>query len=215
MDSNEQAIEAVLEAIIQAGYTPGVDVYLGLDVASSEFFRDGRYCLEGDEQTYTSEEFSQVIMDWIDRYPILTIEDAMAEDDWNGWKMLTEELGPTTQIVGDDIFATNPERIKKGIDHKVGNSVLVKINQIGTISEALVALNLSVKNGYKPIISHRSGETEDTFISDLSVAVSSGQIKTGSLCRTDRIAKYNQLLRIEEELGISAKFADMSVLGRS
>jgi len=208
--SNEQAIETVLEAITQAGYTPGVDVCLGLDVASSEFFRDGRYCLEGDGQTYTSGEFVQLIMDWIERYPILTIEDAMAEDDWDGWEMITRAVGNRIQLTGDDLFVTNPRIFEKGIDRKIANSILIKVNQIGTLSETFEAIHMAKAADYGVTISHRSGETEDTTIADLAVATGAGQIKTGSLCRSERVSKYNRLMIIEEELGSTASFAGLS-----
>ena len=208
--SNEQAIETVLEAITQAGYTPGVDVCLGLDIASSEFFRDGRYCLEGDGQTYTSGEFVQLIMDWIERYPILTIEDAMAEDDWDGWELITRAVGNRIQLTGDDLFVTNPRIFEKGIDRKIANSILIKVNQIGTLSETFEAIHMAKAADYGVTISHRSGETEDTTIADLAVATGAGQIKTGSLCRSERVSKYNRLMMIEEELGSTASFAGLS-----
>ena len=208
--SNEQAIETVLEAITQAGYTPGVDVCLGLDVASSEFFRDGQYCLEGDGQTYTSGEFVQLIMDWIERYPILTIEDAMAEDDWDGWELITRAVGSRIQLTGDDLFVTNPRIFEKGIDRKIANSILIKVNQIGTLSETFEAIHMAKAANYGVTISHRSGETEDTTIADLAVATGAGQIKTGSLCRSERVSKYNRLMMIEEELGSTASFAGLS-----
>ena len=208
--SNEQAIETVLEAITQAGYTPGVDVCLGLDVASSEFFRDGQYCLEGDGQTYTSGEFVQLIMDWIERYPILTIEDAMAEDDWDGWELITRAVGNRIQLTGDDLFVTNPRIFEKGIDRKIANSILIKVNQIGTLSETFEAIHMAKAADYGVTISHRSGETEDTMIADLAVATGAGQIKTGSLCRSERVSKYNRLMMIEEELGSTASFAGLS-----
>ena len=208
--SNEQAIETVLEAITQAGYTPGVDVCLGLDIASSEFFRDGRYCLEGDGQTYTSGEFVQLIMDWIERYPILTIEDAMAEDDWDGWELITRAVGNRIQLTGDDLFVTNPRIFEKGIDRKIANSILIKVNQIGTLSETFETVRMAKAADYGVTISHRSGETEDTTIADLAVATGAGQIKTGSLCRSERVSKYNRLMMIEEELGSTASFAGLS-----
>ena len=208
--SNEQAIETVLEAITQAGYTPGVDVCLGLDVASSEFFRDGQYCLEGDGQTYTSGEFVQLIMDWIERYPILTIEDAMAEDDWEGWELITRAVGNRIQLTGDDLFVTNHRIFEKGIDRKIANSILIKVNQIGTLSETFEAIHMAKAADYGVTVSHRSGETEDTTIADLAVATGAGQIKTGSLCRSERVSKYNRLMMIEEELGSTASFAGLS-----
>jgi len=208
--SNERAIEIVLEAITQAGYTPGVDVCLGLDIASSEFFRDGRYCLEGDGQTYTSGEFVQLIIDWIERYPILTIEDAMAEDDWDGWELITRAVGNRIQLTGDDLFVTNPRIFEKGIDRKIANSILIKVNQIGTLTETFEAIHMAKAADYGVTISHRSGETEDTTIADLAVATGAGQIKTGSLCRSERVSKYNRLMVIEEELGPTASFAGLS-----
>ena len=208
--SNERAIEIVLEAITQAGYTPGVDVCLGLDIASSEFFRDGRYCLEGDGQTYTSGEFVQLIIDWIERYPILTIEDAMAEDDWDGWELITRAVGNRIQLTGDDLFVTNPRIFEKGIDRKIANSILIKVNQIGTLTETFEAIHMAKAADYGVTISHRSGETEDTTIADLAVATGAGQIKTGSLCRSERVSKYNRLMMIEEELGSTASFAGLS-----
>ncbi len=209
MGSNEQAIEVVLEAIIQAGYTPGVDVCLGLDVASSEFFHDGQYCLKGDGRTYTSEEFAQLIMEWIDRYPILTIEDAMAEDDWDGWELITRATDDRIQLTGDDLFVTNPGIFEKGIDRKIANSILIKVNQIGTLTEAFEAIRIAKAANYGVTISHRSGETEDTTIADLAVATGAGQIKTGSLCRSERVSKYNRLMVIEEELGPTALYAGL------
>ena len=208
--SNEQAIEAVLEAISQAGYTPGLDVWLGLDVASSEFFRDGQYILEGDGQAYSSEEFLQLILDWVERYPILTIEDPMAENDWSGWENITQAVGNRVQLTGDDLFVTNPRILAKGIDRKVANSILIKVNQIGTLSETFEAIRLAKAADYGVTISHRSGETEDTTIADLAVATGAGQIKTGSLCRSERVAKYNRLMLIEEELGPNTIFSGLS-----
>ena len=208
--SNEQAIEVVLEAITQAGYVPGVDVYLGLDIASSEFFRDGRYCLEGDDQTYTSEEFVQLIMTWVERYPILTVEDAMAEDDWEGWESITRVVGDRIQLTGDDLFVTNPQILAKGIERKIANSILIKVNQIGTLSETFEAIRMAKAADYGVTISHRSGETEDTTIADLAVATGAGQIKTGSLCRSERVSKYNRLMVIEEELGPASSFAGLN-----
>jgi len=181
-----------------------------LDVASSEFFRDGQYCLEGDGQTYTSGEFVQLIMNWIERYPILTIEDAMAEDDWDGWELITRAVGNRIQLTGDDLFVTNPRIFEKGIDRKIANSILIKVNQIGTLSETFEAIHMAKAANYGVTISHRSGETEDTMIADLAVATGAGQIKTGSLCRSERVSKYNRLMMIEEELGSTASFAGLS-----
>src|SRR5688572_21177476 len=205
--SNEEAIETILEAVAKAGYKAGDDVWLGLDVASTEFFRDGRYHLTGEGRKLTSEQFADFLADWATRYPIVTIEDGMSEDDWAGWKLLTQRLGKTVQLVGDDLFVTNPATLKDGIDQGVANAILIKVNQIGTLSETLDAIALADRNAYAAVVSHRSGETEDTTIADLAVATTATQIKTGSLCRSDRVAKYNQLLRIEEALGPQAKYA--------
>jgi enolase len=208
--SNEEALEVILEAIGKAGYSAGEDVLLGLDVASSEFRKDGRYHLASENRWLSSEQFSEYLENWVRQYPIVSIEDGMAEDDWAGWKHLTERLGHRVQLVGDDLFVTNTEIFRQGIDQRIANSILIKLNQIGTLSETLAAIAMAEAAGYTSVISHRSGETEDTTIADLSVATTATQIKTGSLCRTDRVAKYNQLLRIEESLGASARY-----LGRS
>ncbi|HET9483619.1 MAG TPA: phosphopyruvate hydratase [Xanthomonadales bacterium] len=205
--SNEEAIETILEAVAKAGYRAGDDVWLGLDVASTEFHRDGRYHLTGENRKLSAEQFVDFLADWSTRYPILTIEDGMSEDDWAGWKLLTERLGRTVQLVGDDLFVTNPATLQDGIDQGVANAILIKLNQIGTLSETLDAIALADRHAYAAVVSHRSGETEDTTIADLAVATSATQIKTGSLCRSDRVAKYNQLLRIEEALGTSARYA--------
>jgi enolase len=205
--SNEEALEVILEAIQKAGYTAGDDVLLGLDVASSEFFREGRYHLASENRYLSSEQFVDYLENWRGKYPIVTIEDGMAEDDWAGWKMLTERIGKNTQLVGDDLFVTNPAILQQGIDQGVANAILIKVNQIGTLTETLDAIALAQANGYAQIVSHRSGETEDTTIADLAVATTATQIKTGSLCRTDRVAKYNQLLRIEGALGDAAHYA--------
>ena len=205
--SNVEAIDVVLEAISQAGYKPGDDIAIALDPAASEFFKDGKYIFKkSDKSEHSSEEMVRYWAKWARDYPIVSIEDGLAEDDWDGWKMLTEELGNKIQLVGDDLFVTNTERLQMGIDRGVGNSILIKVNQIGSVTETLDAIDLARRNGYTYIISHRSGETEDTFIADLAVATGAGQIKTGSASRTDRIAKYNQLLRIEEELGETGRF---------
>jgi len=203
---NEEAVELLLLAIERAGYTPGEEVALALDPAMSELYRDGRYHLEGEGRVLSSEEMVAFWEAWVERYPIRSIEDGLAEDDWEGWRLLTERLGNRVQLVGDDLFVTNPERLRMGIERGVANAILVKVNQIGTLSETLEAIRLAHRAGYRAVISHRSGETEDSFIADLAVAVNAGQIKTGSLSRSDRLAKYNQLLRIEEELGQAARF---------
>jgi len=213
LKSNVEAIEVVLEAIQQAGYKPGVQIAIALDPASSEFYQDGRYVFKkSDNSMKSSEEMVQYWAKWVKDYPIVSLEDGLSEEDWNGWAMLTKELGSKIQLVGDDIFVTNIEFLQKGIDQHVANSILIKVNQIGTVSETLDAIDLARRNGYTSVISHRSGETEDTFIADLAVATGAGQIKTGSGSRTDRIAKYNQLLRIEEELGDSARFLGLRAL---
>ncbi|MEF3193543.1 MAG: phosphopyruvate hydratase [Halothiobacillaceae bacterium] len=210
LSSNEEAIEVILEAIAKAGYTAGKDIFIGIDVASSEFYKDGKYVLESEGKSFTSEAFAAFLKDWVENYPILSIEDGMAEDDWAGWKHLTEVLGGTCQLVGDDLFVTNPAILKEGIDKGIANSILIKVNQIGTLSETLEAMRLAAAHGYTSIVSHRSGETEDTTIADLAVATNCGQIKTGSLSRSDRIAKYNRLLRIEERLGARAVFPGLA-----
>lgn len=207
LKSNEEALEVVLEAITQAGYKPGDEIGIALDPASSEFYQDGMYVFKkSDKSKRTSEQMVEYWANWRRQFPIFSIEDGMAEDDWDGWKLLTEKLGATTQLVGDDLFVTNTARLKRGIEMGVANSILVKVNQIGTLTETLDAMQVAAKNGYTAVVSHRSGETEDPFIADLAVATNAGQIKTGSASRTDRIAKYNQLLRIEERLGAGAKF---------
>jgi enolase len=211
--SNVEAIEVVLEAIQQAGYKPGEQISIALDPAASEFFQDGKYVFKKSDKTAkTSEEMVRFWAKWVNDYPIVSLEDGLAENDWDGWKKLTEEIGGKIQLVGDDLFVTNTEFLQEGIDKGVANSILIKVNQIGTVSETLDAIDLARRNGYTSIISHRSGETEDTFIADLAVATGAGQIKTGSASRTDRIAKYNQLLRIEEELGQSARFLGLKAL---
>jgi len=211
--SNVEGIEVVLEAISQAGYKPGEEIAIALDPAASEFYQDGKYVFKkSDKSSKSSEEMVRYWAKWANDYPIVSLEDGLAEDDWDGWAMLTKELGDKIQLVGDDLFVTNVERLQQGIDKGVGNSILIKVNQIGTISETLDAIDLARRNGYTSVISHRSGESEDTFIADLAVATGAGQIKTGSASRTDRIAKYNQLLRIEEELGGSARFLGVGAL---
>jgi len=193
-------------AIERAGYTPGQEVSLALDPAASELYREGKYHLEGEGRVLSSEEMVEFWARWVEKYPIRSIEDGLAEDDWEGWRLLTKRLGGRVQLVGDDLFVTNPDRLRQGIQQGVANAILVKVNQIGTLSETLEAIRLAQRSGYRAVISHRSGETEDSFIADLAVAVNAGQIKTGSLSRSDRLSKYNQLLRIEEELGRAARF---------
>jgi enolase len=211
--SNVEAIEVVLEAIQQAGYKPGEEIAIALDPAVSELYQDAKYVFKkSDKSAKSSEEMVRFWAKWANDYPIVSIEDGLAEDDWNGWQSLTKELGSKIQLVGDDLFVTNVERLQEGIDKNVANSILIKVNQIGTVSETLDAIDLARRNGYTSVISHRSGESEDTFIADLAVATGAGQIKTGSASRTDRVAKYNQLLRIEEELGDSARFLGLKAL---
>ena len=210
LSSNEEAIEVILEAIEKAGFVAGKDIYLGLDAASSEFYKDGVYNLASEGKTFNSQEFSDYLADWCERYPIITIEDGLDEGDWEGWAYLTEKLGDKVQLVGDDLFVTNTSILKEGIDKNIANSILIKFNQIGTLTETLNAINMAHDAGYTAVISHRSGETEDSTIADLCVATCAGQIKTGSLSRSDRIAKYNQLLRIEEALGSDAVYAGKS-----
>ena len=211
--SNVEAIEVVLEAISQAGYKPGYEIAIALDPAASEFYKGGKYIFKkSDQSAKSSEDMVIYWAKWARDYPIVSIEDGLAEDDWDGWRSLTEQLGSKIQLVGDDLFVTNTKRLQQGIDRGVGNSILIKVNQIGTVSETLDAIDLARRNGYTSIISHRSGETEDTFIADLAVATGAGQIKTGSASRTDRVAKYNQLLRIEEELGEGARFLGLKAL---
>ncbi len=205
--SNEEALETILEAIGKAGYKAGEDVLLGLDVASTEFFENGKYNLTGEGKRLTSEQFVDFLANWCAQYPIVTIEDGMAEDDWDGWKLLTDRLGGKVQLVGDDLFVTNPRIFRDGIGRGVANAILIKVNQIGTLSETLEAIAMADAAKYAAIVSHRSGETEDTTIADIAVATTATQIKTGSLCRSDRVAKYNQLLRIEQQLGAAARYA--------
>ncbi|MCH9698874.1 MAG: phosphopyruvate hydratase [Gammaproteobacteria bacterium] len=211
LGSNEQAVQVIMQAIENAGYSAGSDVYIGLDVASSEFYKEGKYELEAEGQSLTAEEFIDYLSNWVSQYPIISIEDGLAEEDWDGWKKLTDRLGKQVQLVGDDLFVTNPAILKRGIDEGIANSILIKVNQIGTLTETFQAMDMARLAGYSSVVSHRSGETEDTTIADLSVATSSGQIKTGSLSRSDRIAKYNQLLRIEEQLGDKAVYPGLSV----
>jgi enolase len=206
LPSNAAAVEVILEAIHQAGFKAGGDIWIGLDCASSEFYRDGRYHLASEGRDFSAEEFTDYLTRWVDQYPILTIEDGMAEDDWEGWKVMTERLGGRVQLVGDDLFVTNTEILKQGIDRGVANSILIKVNQIGTLTETMEAISMAKAANYTAVISHRSGETEDVTIADLAVATGVGQIKTGSLSRSDRVAKYNQLMRIEEMLGSAARY---------
>ncbi|MCX7846335.1 MAG: phosphopyruvate hydratase [Dictyoglomaceae bacterium] len=201
IETNEEPLAILVEAIRKAGFDPGKDIALALDLAASEFYEDGKYVLKAEGKALTTDEMISLLEYFVNKYPIVSIEDGLSEADWEGWQKLTERLGKRVQLVGDDIFVTNPKILKEGIEKGIGNAILIKVNQIGTLTETLDTIRLAHQSGYRTIISHRSGETEDTFISDLSVAVNSGQIKTGSASRTDRIAKYNQLLRIEEELG--------------
>ena len=213
LKSNVEAIEVVLEAIQQAGYKPGDDIAIALDPAASEFYQDGKYVFKkSDKSAKSSEEMARFWAKWANDYPIVSLEDGLSENDWDGWQNLTEELGGKIQLVGDDIFVTNIKILAEGIEKNIANSILIKLNQIGTVSETLDAIDLARRNGYTSVISHRSGESEDTFIADLAVATGAGQIKTGSASRTDRIAKYNQLLRIEEELGNSARYLGLRAL---
>lgn len=212
LKSNEEAVEVILEAVDKAGYKAGKQIFLALDPASSEFFDKGKYVFsKSDGSSKTSDQMVDFYESWVKKYPIISIEDGMAEGDWKGWKTLTDRIGKKIQLVGDDIFVTNTEYLKKGIDMGVANSILIKVNQIGTLTETLNAINMAKKADYTAVVSHRSGETEDATIADIVVATNAGQIKTGSLCRTDRVAKYNQLLRIEEELGAKAEFKGLDV----
>lgn len=206
LGSNEEAITTIISAIERAGYKPGVDVFLGMDVASTEFYKNGKYELSGEGRSFTSAEFVDLLASWVEKYPIITIEDGCSEDDWEGWKLLTDKLGSKVQLVGDDLFVTNTERLSDGIEKGVGNSILVKVNQIGTLTETFDAIEMAKRAGYTAVISHRSGESEDSTIADIAVATNAGQIKTGAPSRTDRVAKYNQLLRIEDQLGSTAQY---------
>ncbi|NOX42171.1 MAG: phosphopyruvate hydratase [Gammaproteobacteria bacterium] len=207
LSSNEEAIEVILAAIKSAGYQVGKDIYLAIDVASSEFYKDGKYVLASENKQMDAAGFVDYLAAWVDKYPIISIEDGMDEGDWGGWALLSERLGESVQLVGDDLFVTNTKILKQGIDKGIANSILIKVNQIGTLTETMAAINMAKDAGYTAVISHRSGETEDTTIADIAVATSAGQIKTGSLSRTDRVAKYNQLLRIEQELAGNARYA--------
>jgi enolase len=210
LSSNEEAIGVILQAIEQAGFKPGVDIYLGLDAAASEYYSDGVYDLASENKQYSSAQMADFFVDWVNKYPIISIEDGFDENDWDGWKLLTEKLGGRIQLVGDDLFVTNPKILKRGIEQNIANSILIKVNQIGTLTETLAAIDMAKKAGYSAVVSHRSGETEDTTIADLVVATGTGQIKTGSLSRSDRVAKYNRLMKIEEELGGVARYAGRS-----
>ena len=208
--NHEAAIQMILDAITAAGYTPGEQIALGLDCAASEFYKDGKYELEGEGLSLTGEQWIDMLATWVDKYPIISIEDGMAENDWDGWKMLTDRLSQKVQIVGDDLFVTNTKILKEGIDKGIANSILIKINQIGTLTETFAAIEMAKRAGYTAVISHRSGETEDSTIADIAVGLNAGQIKTGSMSRSDRMAKYNQLLRIEEDLGDVAEYPGRS-----
>jgi enolase len=210
LPNHEAAVKLILEAIAEAGYEPGGDVALGLDCASSEFYRDGAYTLRAEKQTLKSSEFVDLLESWVEKYPILSIEDGLAEDDWEGWKLLTQRLGGRVQLVGDDLLVTNTRYLERAIREGIANSILIKVNQIGTLTETLAAIEMAKRARYTAVISHRSGETEDTTIADIAVATNAMQIKTGSLSRSDRLAKYNQLLRIEEDLGDTATYPGRS-----
>jgi enolase len=210
LKTNEEAVELIIEAVQKAGYEPGKDIFVALDPAASEIFEDGKYVLKKEGRTLTGEEMVDYYEDWVNKYPIISIEDGLAEDDWETWTLMNRRLGDRLQIMGDDLLVTNVERLKLGIERKVGNSILIKLNQIGTLTETLAAIEMAKRAGWTSVVSHRSGETEDTTIADLVVATNAGQIKTGAPCRSDRVAKFNQLLRIEEELGEMAAFAGMA-----
>ena len=210
LKSNEEALEVIIEAINNAGYTPGRDIFIGIDAASSEFYKNGTYNLASEGLKLTNSEFTEYLASWVEKYPIISIEDGMDENDWEGWEMLTQKLSNSVQLVGDDLFVTNSKILAKGIKNNIANSILIKVNQIGTLTETFDAMKMALDAGYTCVMSHRSGETEDTTIADLSVATNCGQIKTGSLSRSDRLAKYNRLLRIEEELGDEAKYPGLA-----
>ncbi len=214
LPSNESAIEVILEAIANAGYKAGIDICIALDPAASEFYKNGKYELESEGKSLTSAEMVDYFANWVEKYPIVSIEDGMDEGDWDGWELLTQRIGDRVQLVGDDLFVTNTSILKEGIDKKIGNSILIKVNQIGTLTESIAAIEMAQNAGYTAVVSHRSGETEDSFIADLAVATAAGQIKTGSLSRSDRIAKYNQLIRIEEALGDKVSYPGNSVFKR-
>ncbi len=217
LKSNEEAVTIILEAIETAGYKPGADIYLALDPASTEFFdaTNSLYVLAGENKKLSGEQMVEFYKDWVERYPIISIEDGLAEDDWESWQKMTAELGDKIQIVGDDLFVTNPRRLRQGIEQRAANSILIKLNQIGTLTETLDTIDMARRAGFTSVVSHRSGETEDTTIADIAVATGAGQIKTGSLCRTDRICKYNQLLRIEEMLGDTAIYPGIGIFARA
>jgi enolase len=206
LKSNAEALDVIIEAIGKAGYKAGEEIFIAIDAASSEYYKDGKYVLENEGRTLTSAEMVDFFEEWVNKYPIISIEDGMAEEDWDGWKLITERLGKKIQLVGDDLFVTNTEKLTRGIELGVGNSILIKLNQIGTLTETLNAIEMANRAGYTAVVSHRSGETEDTTIADLVVAVNAGQIKTGAPARSERVAKYNQLLRIEEELDDVAEY---------
>ena len=212
LGSTREALDYILRSIEKAGYNPGDDIYLALDCAATEYYQNGQYVMEGSNETFNTEENVKFLSSLVADYPIISIEDGMAEDDWDGWKMLTQEIGDQCQLVGDDLFVTNTKRINRGIIEGAANSLLVKVNQIGTLTETIEAVKLAQKNNFTCVMSHRSGETEDSTIADLAVATNCGQIKTGSLARSDRLAKYNQLIRIEESLGSKAKYAGTAIL---
>jgi enolase len=214
LSSNEEAIEVILEAIEKAGYKAGVDIFLGMDAASSEYYKDGKYVLSAENRSFTSIEMNDFLADWVEKYPIISIEDGLDQNDWAGWKDQTEKLGSKIQLVGDDLFVTNPKILAEGIEKGIANSILIKVNQIGSLTETLAAIDMAHAAGYSAVMSHRSGETEDTTIADLAVATGTGQIKTGSLSRSDRVAKYNRLLKIEEELGELAVYAGRSAFNK-
>ncbi|HFD39513.1 MAG TPA: phosphopyruvate hydratase, partial [Anaerolineae bacterium] len=209
LKSNEEAVELIVEAIQQAGYEPGADIFIALDPAASEVFENGQYVLKKEGRTLSSEEMVDFYEAWVEKYPIISIEDGLAEDDWDGFVLMNQRLGNRIQVMGDDLLVTNVERLKLGIERRAANSILIKLNQIGTLTETLAAIETAKRAGWTAVVSHRSGETEDTTIADLVVAVNAGQIKTGAPCRSDRVAKFNQLLRIEEELGAAARYAGM------
>ncbi len=215
LPSNEAALEVIIEAIEAAGYVPGKDIYIAIDAAASEFYKDGKYELTSEGKSLTAAEFVDVLASWVDKYPILSIEDGLDESDWDGWAIMSEKLGNRIQLVGDDLFVTNTKILKRGIDSNIANSILIKVNQIGTLTETFAAIDMAKAAGYTAVMSHRSGETEDATIADLAVATTTGQIKTGSLSRSDRIAKYNQLLRIAEELGDAATYPGLAAFKRA